>query len=204
MKRISPTPFLFYILFFAIIFGCKNENKQPVSEKNAIDKALQEWELNSIKNGKYAPADSCNASYFNYHEKNKKLDEGLGLPDSTKFHFLFADINSDKRLDALITFHPMCCTCTDTTGKVTQQEQITILSSEKGYSVNDSFFQNLFPDTAKIHLDIDSAASNIFFGTEFLLDKQATSMEEYQKSVSISYDTREIKFIKRKIDVRME
>ncbi|MBI4947089.1 MAG: hypothetical protein HY840_11890 [Bacteroidetes bacterium] len=197
MKQTAITLSLFGI--FSIFTGCSNNknNDQP-AEKAKIKQVLMDWSVAAIKAGRYSPADSCNAFYFTHHPKNEKLAEGLGLPDTNKFHYLFADINNDKQLDALVTFHPACCTCSDTTGKVVPQVQVVIVSNENGYAANDTFFYHLFADSMNVNIDVDSSASNLFYGTYFKIGKQDTSVDQYQKSISIAYDTREMKFIERK------
>jgi hypothetical protein len=179
--------------------ACLNDQKNnlQVSNKDKIMHAFREWQAGAVKQEKYCPSDSCNPSYFTNHNKNEKLQEGLGLPDSTKFRCLFVDINNDNQMDALITFHPICCTCSDTTGKVVPQAQVIVISNGNKYEANDTFFYHLFSDSSDIHIDVDSAASNYFYGTYFKIGKQDTSVDQYQKSISIAYDTKEIKFIKR-------
>jgi hypothetical protein len=206
MKKISGIIILFLLGIFSILTSCSTDkkNNQQATEKDKIKQAVHDWIGSSVRTGHYSPADSCNASYFTTHRKNEKLNEGLGLPDTNKFHYLFADINNDKQLDALVTFHPVCCTCSDTTGKVVPQVQVIIMSNPSGYFANDTFFYHLFADSMNINLDMDSAASNQFYGTYFKIGKQDTSVDQYQKSISIAYDTREIKFINRKKDKRME
>lgn len=196
-KAILYTYFLFVTVFF-IYCAPKRKNGKIATETIEIVEAFNNWKSAVMNAGTYSPYDSCNTFYFIHHPKNSKLEEGIGLPDSTKFNFHFCDINNDKQIDALITFHPECCTCTDTTGKVMQQEQVIIISNQNGYTADDTFFQNLVPDTAKIHIDIDSVSNNTFYGTYFYVGKQSTSIEEFQKSISVSYNTKEVKFIKRK------
>ncbi len=206
MKKTATAIRLFLLGIFSILSSCSSKKKknQQTTEKDKIKQTLLDWTANAIKAGHYCPADSCNSSYFSSHPKNEKLSEGLGLPDTNKFHYLFADINNDKQLDALVTFHPVCCTCSDTTGKVVPQVQVIIVSNQNGYAANDTFFYHLFADSMNINIDIDSAASNQFYGTYFKIGKQDTSVEQYQKSISIAYNTKEMKFIKRKSDKRME
>lgn len=200
MNKAISTIFLFMIWMITIVGGCspKDKNEQEKSKEAKIAQTFREWKINAITKGRFCPKDSCTSSYFSNHAKNTKLGEGLGLPDTTKFHFLFADLNNDKQPDALVTFHPLCCTCNDTTGKVVPQEQVIILSSGDGYTSDDTFFDHLFPDSLNINIDIDSVTTNQFYGTYFKIGKQDTSVEQYQKSISIAYNTKEMKFINRK------
>ncbi|MBI4931469.1 MAG: hypothetical protein HY841_11940 [Bacteroidetes bacterium] len=202
MNKTETVITLFLFGIFSILTSCSNdkENNQQANENDKITQAFMKWTVSAIKAGKYSPADSCNSSYFANHKKNEKLEEGLGLPDKSKFHYLFTDINNDKQLDALVTFHPVCCTCSDTTGKVVPQAQVIIISNQNGYAANDTFFYHLFADSMNINIDIDSTVANQFYGTYFKIGKQDTSVEQYQKSISITFETREMKFIKRKRD----
>jgi len=206
MKKTVTAITLFVFGIFSILTSCSNDNKnnQQATESDKIKQVLLDWSASAVKAGQYSPADSCNSSYFANHLKNEKLQEGLGLPDTSKFHYLFADINNDKQLDALVTFHPVCCTCNDTTGKVVPQAQVIIISNQNGYAANDTFFYHFFADSMNVNIDVDSVASNQFYGTYFKIGKQDTSVEQYQKSISIAYDTREMKFIKRKNDNKTE
>ncbi len=207
MNKTLRTLFFLLIFIAAFVSACRNgksDDQQP-SEKDEIVKAFTEWSVSAVRSDVFSSADSCNPSYFKSHPKNTKLDEGLGLPDSAKFHFLFADINNDQHLDALVTFHPVCCTCSDTTGKVIPQIQVLIVSGEKGgYTATNSFFNNLFADSLNINIDIDSVSTNNFYGTYFKIGKQDTSVDQYQKSISIAYDTKEMKFIKRNTGKKAE
>jgi len=193
MKKTAVALYLLGI--FSIHISCSNDkkNNQQTSEKDKIKQALSTWTANAIKAGRYLSKEACNPSH-----------DGLGFPDTNKFHYLFADINNDKQLDALVTFHPVCCTCSDTTGKVVPQAQVIIISNQNGYAANDTFFYHLFADSMNVNIDVDSVASNQFYGTFFKIGKQDTSVEQYQKSISIAFDSREMKFIKRNSKKRME
>ena len=206
MNRIILSIFLPLFGIVTIFSGCSNnkENNRKEIYKDKIAQVFRDWKAGAIKEGHYCPVDSCNPSYFANHIKNEKLGEGLGLPDTNKFHYLFADINNDKQVDALVTFHPVCCTCSDTTGKIVPQVQVIIISSQNGYTLNDTFFYHFFVDSININIDVDSAASNQFYGTYFKVGKHVTSVEQYQKSISIAYDTKEMKFIQRQKNKRME
>ncbi|HEY4799191.1 MAG TPA: hypothetical protein VII99_08970 [Bacteroidia bacterium] len=190
---------IFLISASVILSSCTNDkNAQKKSEEVTIERVFRNWRENAVIQGDFCPKDSCTSSYFSKHKKNTKLGEGLGLPDTNKFHFMFADLNDDKQLDALVTFHPVCCTCNDTTGKVVPQAQVIILSSKNGYTSDNTFFDHLFADSLSINIDIDSVSANKFYGTYFKIGKQDTSVEQYQKSISIAFDTKKIKFISRK------
>jgi hypothetical protein len=200
MNKISTTICLLLFAAAAFFSGCADskKNDQQAKENENIRKTFNDWTSAVVQGGRYCPPQACNPDYFTTHPRNEKSGEGLGLPDSSKFHFLFSDINSDKKMDALVTFHPVCCTCSDTTGKVIPQVQVVIVSNERGYSATDAFFNNLFADSLNINIDVDSVTTNMFYGTYFKIGKQDTSVDQYQKSISIAYDTKEMKFIQRK------
>ena len=185
-----------------ILLSCGGNDRKEMPSPNdnqAITSVLEKWKAIVVSAGRFSPADSCSSDYFTSHPLDAGLHEGLGLPVSDKFIFVYADINNDSIQDALVTFHPVCCTCHDTSGVVVPQIQVLILSDRKeGYQWNDTYFNSFFRDSSDVKFDIDSASVNELYGTYFKIGKQDTSIEQFQKSIRIDFASKEVQIIKRK------
>lgn len=182
MKNIISITVLVFSLN-TICLSQKTTKNQQIIEINEIKLAFEKWVLKEIKEGKYLDKDSC----FKCYGKR----EGTGMET---FHFVFADINGDNKLDALATFNLYPCYGGNAS---LGQCQVLIISGENGYSVIDNFFNNLNKELG-VHT-IDSAASNQFFGTSYeYLKNDSPNFPSIQKRFSITYDTKNIEFIDKK------
>jgi len=165
-KRHRNTIFTLLIIFS--LSRCttrQTENYLDQKTISDIKNALQSWANSKIEKGDFFAIDSCNGHYYSRKDSlGLESAFGLSMPhDSSKIFYYYADLNSDNKQDALITFTPY--PCDGGNAMMWVQYQLLVLSGEEKYIVNDNYFERFNTQPGFFHLD--SVGTNSVFGTYF-------------------------------------
>jgi hypothetical protein len=164
MKGLWIIAFAGTTLFSSCMTGKADKEIAPLDERKTIHEAFTAWQSGELKANRYWGKDSCNTAWISQHTG---VTPGYGFPtDSSAFKYSYADINNDKKLDALVTFSPISCD-EGVSGKWTQR-QIFVLSGADRYNLVDSVDVSKFAGTdfdERGFYFLDSIAPNKVYGT---------------------------------------
>lgn len=124
------------LLLFFLLFPALYSTAQTGSPYSQLLNRFEQWKAEKIKAGKYATAANCNT---NNVTRNGYKGPVTGIPAEFAVHF--ADINGDKKMDALFTFHPV--PCDGGNALMNAQDRVLILSRGTGYYTDDKFIGNI-------------------------------------------------------------
>ena len=161
---------------------------QSKSEYVQIVNKFEQWKNDQYKKGNYATEKNCNADTV---LKDGYKGPGMGIP--TDIHVSFTDINSDNKLDAIITFNPD--QCDGGNALMNAQIRILVLSGSKGYTADDSYIDKIERQLKKGWLNIEGAFGGHFYGTYYeYRDSDGRCCPSIKKQFSIDYKTKKLTF----------
>jgi hypothetical protein len=187
------------LLISALLYSCttrKAENSIDNKTITDIKSAFDNWTKSEIKKGNFFAIDSCNMGYY-VMKDSLGLESvfGLSVPDdSSEIYYYYADLNEDKKKDALITFTPYQCDGGNATMWV--QYQLLVLSQGDKYLVNDNYFERFKTDPGFFHLD--SVGIKTVFGTYFeFTDNDGRCCPSIKQPIKINLEKNEFNYTDR-------
>lgn len=109
---------------------------QSVNEYNQLLNRFEQWKASQYKTGTYATSARCNMETVT---RNGYKGPMTGIPGEFSVHY--ADINGDKKMDALFTFQPVQCDGGNALMNV--QDRVLVLSKGNTYITDHSFIENI-------------------------------------------------------------
>jgi len=166
--------------------------------KQQLKRLFANWLNNEIAQGYLWASDSCYGSWLEDHNFNGTIDEMWGVPaDSSYYHYSYADINDDGKIDLLVTFTPE--QCDGGNASMWTQIAVLIISENETYktiaSLGDGMFSSIGADSSGF-IWYDSIGVNKIYGTFYnFLENDGHCCPSIEKPVIITYDTKEVVFI---------
>ena len=183
MNRKFKLIFLFIFLAASLISFAQSK-----SEYVQIVNKFEQWKNDQYKKGNYATEKNCNTDTI---LKDGYKGPGMGIP--ADIHVSFTDINSDNKLDAMITFTPDQCDGGNALMNV--QIRVLVLSNVKGYNTDDSYIDKIETQLKKGWLIVEGAQYGSFYGTYYeYKDLDGRCCPSIKKSFSIDYKTKKLTF----------
>lgn len=155
-----------YILVVFVFAGNFFGAVAQKNEQQKIQKVFDQWLCDEFAHETYIAANNCDQS-ISFKEYSARFNRYVYLPGNIKFHFL--KLNKDSKVDAVITFYPFSCIERES-GKFlfTPQVQLLVLSEKNNYTVDSTFFKNIFSDFKNRPdigiFSIDSVSNGDFYG----------------------------------------
>lgn len=153
------------------------------------------WKVNELELRHLWSADSCNSAYFTTHKFEGGLEKMWGLPaDSNDYHFSFADINNDRKLDLMVTFNP--CQCDGGNASMWTQLEVLVVSDPENYHVEsligDGLMNSTGIDTNGFYW-FDSIGVNMIYATYYQFKKEDNHCcPSIQLPVKLSYPDKKL------------
>ncbi len=194
IKSIRDVAVVLGILFFTM--GCSRVNPagKDLTEQSKIKTFFNTWVSKETAAGRYWAMDSCNVAFFKKYKSESHVDHAVEIPDSSKISFSFSDVNKDGVLDGLVTFNPVFCDCTE--GNSWTQYQFLVLSIKNSFAVNDTFFTSI-GNTLKGFYQLTGIENEKFTGIYYEFHEgEAHCCPAVERPIAISYQTRELEFLK--------
>jgi len=161
---------------------------QSKSEYVQIVNKFEQWKNDQYKKGNYATEKNCNTDTV---LKDGYKGPEMGIP--ADITVAFTDINSDNKLDAIITFTPDQCDGGNALMNV--QIRVLVLSSSKGYTADDSYIDKIEEQLKKGWLIVEGALGGYFYGTYYeYRDSDGRCCPSIKKQFSIDYKTKKLTF----------
>jgi len=197
MKRHSNI--ILTLLITSLLFSCTTrQSKNLIDPKTITDikNAFENWTKYEIEKGNFFATDSCNRDYYVMKDSlGLESTFGLSVPDDTsEIYYHYADLNSDNKKDALITFTPYQCDGGNATMWV--QYQLLVLSQGDKYLVTDNYFERFKTDPGFFHLD--SIGTKTVFGTYFeFTNNDGRCCPSIKRPIKIDLEKNELNYANR-------
>ncbi|MGB4776025.1 MAG: hypothetical protein WBP45_12680 [Daejeonella sp.] len=164
-------------------------NAQTKSEHVQIIEKFEQWKIIQFNKRTYIPGQDCNPAIA-----VKKGYDGTirGIPKNLEV--FFTDINSDKKVDALITFRPE--QCDGGNALMNTQSRVLILSKGEDYVIDDTSIDNI-EDVFKAGswLIIEGAAEGAFYGAYYeYKDTDGHCCPSIKRPFSVDFKTKMMTF----------
>ncbi|NUY79312.1 hypothetical protein HUK80_00275 [Flavobacterium sp. MAH-1] len=186
--------FVCCLIVMAAVVGCGTKGD---AFKSDIKHAFLEWKKSEISEGHYFAMDSCNGDYFvRMDSLGLESSDAPGIPDEeSEIEYDFADLNSDGKQDALITFAPR--QCDGGNAAMWSQIQLLALSHNNSYKIDAAFFDEI--DSGKGFFHLDSAATSAVFGTYYEFgENDGHCCPGIEKPIRIDMGTKKLEFYKKR------
>jgi hypothetical protein len=187
------------LLITSLLFSCTTrQSKNLIDPKTITDikNAFENWTKYEIEKGNFFATDSCNRDYYVMKDSlGLESTFGLSVPDDTsEIYYHYADLNSDNKKDALITFTPYQCDGGNATMWV--QYQLLVLSQGDKYLVTDNYFERFKTDPGFFHLD--SIGTKTVFGTYFeFTNNDGRCCPSIKRPIKIDLEKNELNYANR-------
>ena len=156
-------------LMLAIVILVPNDSqanqRTNVRFRKSIISAYEDWKKQEINQGNYAAKQNCNPKSV-YRSLQLNRLNGIAQIGFSKESLSFADINNDRRVDALILFKPK--QCDGGNAFMNAQTALVVLSKEdkSAYTVDSEILSNLNGVPSGWWLTFEALQSNgIIIGT---------------------------------------
>jgi len=150
-------------IIISLLVGQTINNKlhsQTKADYFKIINKFEQWKSYQYKTGKFATDNKCVSDTVS---KEGYKGSDMGIPKDIDISF--TDINNDKKLDALITFHPN--QCDGGNALMNAQTQILILSKDSSYFIDDTYISKIERQFKKGWLSIERASYGVIYGTYY-------------------------------------
>jgi hypothetical protein len=161
---------------------------QSPDEYIQILQKYRQWKETQYKNKTYAREKDCNVDSI-----LKMGDEGpsTGIPKDIDISFTL--INSDNKIDALITFYPVDCDGGNALMK--DQVRLLFLSTNSTYDIDEALINKIEKQFSKGWFNINGASNGAFYGDYYeYKDSDPGCCPSIHKSFSLDYKSNKITF----------
>jgi hypothetical protein len=181
------------LIFISLSFSIQQTQAQTTDSHGFILELFKQWKAEQITNGNSVAQKDCTIDAV----VNSDGDHpGNAIPD--EFSVIYAKINDDDQLDALVLFNPI--QCDGGNALMNSQTRLLILSVGSGYTIDDQYVDQQDQKYSKSvgawgWFEISGARDGDLIGTyNQYLDTDARCCPSIEKKFRLNYATGKLTF----------